>query len=562
MPQIVEYVNREGIQPTDRGTEARVQQGRRIGASFNEVAEGLKNFGARGGQMLSGAIRDAGNAATAYVTHREINQGVPTFAVLQDRKMNEWQNIVKNADPNDPTVRQRFIEQSLAPSIEQFNESFHTDEGRHWAEGRTTDLLNHMYTTSAADMATLAAKQVENNLQISENANADTAFKSPASTDYLIANTKKDVDAMVSSSPTLKGTAASGPAIEELTLKRQAAYARQGILGAIDGVRDPEGMAEKLIGKYSQYLTPSDQQFIRTHAREQKRANRADEAYARTIDHQIRQDKSDAAEGQIIQQLHSDDPEERSKVSAKAVANNFNLTVARREHLISVIEREEKPETEKRISDATSHELWNEMRNPDADPEAISNKIDEARSKAPGTPGSLTRKDWVDLHQDLIDRKTPQGRALAEDRDRFLNSVAGPSIDGGMAGNVHSALGRIQMNEVYQALKREEDVLKSKGLSPHLLYDNRSPEYFGKRLGPYTRSMQDTLNYQFSIGVAPTPAQRIQQGFSAAAGEKEPDGSKERPFVVPPNTTPEQIKGMVPSGRYFVAPDGKVRKVP
>jgi len=38
MPQLVEYVNKENIQPTDRGTESRVQEGRRVGAFFNQRA--------------------------------------------------------------------------------------------------------------------------------------------------------------------------------------------------------------------------------------------------------------------------------------------------------------------------------------------------------------------------------------------------------------------------------------------------------------------------------------------------------------------------------------------
>ncbi len=52
MPELKEYVNREGITPTDRGTEARVMEGRRIGAFFNQRAESLRDFRRR--MRLSG----------------------------------------------------------------------------------------------------------------------------------------------------------------------------------------------------------------------------------------------------------------------------------------------------------------------------------------------------------------------------------------------------------------------------------------------------------------------------------------------------------------------------
>src|SRR5260370_1885131 len=116
MPQLVEYVNKENIQPTDRGTESRVQEGRRVGAFFNQRAESLRDFANRAGQQLKGAISDAGDVAAQYYQHREVSQGVGTGAVLEDNKINEWNDIAKNADPNDPSVRQKFLEENLAPS--------------------------------------------------------------------------------------------------------------------------------------------------------------------------------------------------------------------------------------------------------------------------------------------------------------------------------------------------------------------------------------------------------------------------------------------------------------
>src|SRR5262252_1873306 len=113
MPELKEYVNTQNIQPTDRGTEARVMEGRRIGQFFNQRVESLRDFGNRTAQEIGGAIRDAGDAAAQYVAHREISQGIATYAQMQDDLTNKWNDIAKKADPNDPSVRQEFIEKTL-----------------------------------------------------------------------------------------------------------------------------------------------------------------------------------------------------------------------------------------------------------------------------------------------------------------------------------------------------------------------------------------------------------------------------------------------------------------
>src|SRR5258707_90027 len=110
MPQLVEYVNKENIQPTDRGTESRVQEGRRVGAFFNQRAESLRDFANRAGQQLGSALRDAGDAAYQYSEHREVNQGIDTYWTKRAQKENEWNDTIKGnpdkgippADPHDP----------------------------------------------------------------------------------------------------------------------------------------------------------------------------------------------------------------------------------------------------------------------------------------------------------------------------------------------------------------------------------------------------------------------------------------------------------------------------
>lgn len=163
MPQIVEYVNKEGITPTDRGTEARVQQGRRIGASFNQVSESLRQFGFRAGQELGGAIRDAGDAAVAWQDQRQIHQG-STMGAQMLLNLSDSHTKDTYVDPNDPAysskvdmLNQQWRENKLEPTLDQFQQGFTTQKSQQWAEQHIDQIRQHFYQTGAADVARAAS---------------------------------------------------------------------------------------------------------------------------------------------------------------------------------------------------------------------------------------------------------------------------------------------------------------------------------------------------------------------------------------------------------------------
>ena len=131
MAQIRQYqAEGLGLRPTEAGVEAQAATGRRIGGFYNQTAANLDATGAR----LGSAVKVAGDAALNYQTQRDISHGALALASTHAGLTQDWNEMAKNADPNDPSIAGRFQEEVLSPKLDKFQEAFSTEEGRKWAE--------------------------------------------------------------------------------------------------------------------------------------------------------------------------------------------------------------------------------------------------------------------------------------------------------------------------------------------------------------------------------------------------------------------------------------------
>lgn len=558
MPNIRSYDAPQGLslQPDERGVDATLQVARRAGAFFNEAADATRTVGDMEGRMANSSIRDAGAVAVDYAQHQEISHGAAAYASLNDKLTQAWNDTAKSADPNDPTVAQKFREGVLEPALQKYQEGFLTEGGQKFAEGRIDSLRNHMFEKTAADMGTLAKDAVAVNVRTTANSLSNTAMSDPSAVPHLLDSADALVGGMVDSSPNLKGVDAAGARMQ-LTEKMKENIVKAGAIGAIAKAGDPEGEAKKWGEKYPQYINGDELKALSGNARQQIRADRMDRAYSDHLQKQVQQDQSDATETGYMQKVYSDDPQVQGQVSAKAIVNDPNLTRVAKERMVNIVNREMKPETSARISAQTSVGIMRQMRDPNADPQAIRNAIFDARTKDPGEAGSITKADFADLQKQLIDLKTPEGAALASDRSDFLKRYA-PTIDPSM-GDIqsmqfghHTALGLQKMYEVEKTLGRQEQMSRKAGQDPHSLYDPASPNFFGKpeNLMKYRATMQDAATYQASLGGSKN---------LTAPGTTETGAEV---ITIPPGMSPADAMKAYKSGTKIKLPDGRTGVVP
>lgn len=439
------------------------------------------------GRRVASAITDAGGVAVKYLENREINRGAAEAATVLSTLDQKWNETIKNADPNDPSVAAKFREEQVEPTLEKLRDGFMTEGGVRFAESRVEQFRNHFVSKTASDMATMAGIAVRNNITTMTNQLSNMAISDPTSLKASLSMVESSVNAMVDSSPTLTGADAARVKAEILQ-NSQATIVKAAALGAINA--NPEaGLKRFSSPEFSKYLSGADLKAMEQQAKSVQRAERVDESYRRTIEKQQKQDLSDATENDYLGRLYSGDPKAVAEVSSKAIATDPRLTREARERMIGIVERQTKPETASKLSSTTFVDLLRDLRSADVDVDKVMTKAWDARLKDPGTAGSLSEKDFNQFRAEVVARKTPEGAALEKDRSQFFKNYAQTIV-----GRAYDpVMGSPKLYEAEMDARRMEADLRKAGKDPHELYDPSSPNFFGRRVGKYQGSMQGDL---------------------------------------------------------------------
>lgn len=465
--------------------------GNRIGRFYNQVAAGTQEVGNEAARGYSSAFKAVGDQVVQYAEHREISHGAATFAQINDKLTQQWNDTAKNADPNDPAVADKFRTEVLEPTLDKYREGFITEGGQKFAESHVESLRNHMFTKTAADMSSLAAHAVSVNVRQTANSLSNTAITDPSAVPHLLASADSMVNGMIDSAPNLKGEPAARARME-LSQKMKENIVKSGAIGAIQKSANPEAEAEKWSKKYPEYISGDEMKMLAANARQQIRARRTDEAYSEHLQEKAAARASDNRATQYLQKLYSDDPKEQGQISTKAIINDPTLTRKDKEHLIGVVNRELKPETATQESNRNTVDLLDRLRKPEGDPDRISdlNPIYDARIK-----GKINRTDFESLKKEFTENRTPEGQRLTDRKSEFVKAVT-PLIDKSnpLMGKVDQD-GALNRYRLMVDLDKRIDEYRKAGKNPYDLFDPAKPDYFGKpeALVPYQKPLQQSV---------------------------------------------------------------------
>ena len=172
MPQIAVYnAPDQGLRPSEIGIDATAAAARRVGAAYSEAAQLTKDTGAR----IGGAIKSIGDQATDFITNNQKSLGSAAFAGMSNQYAQEWHDINKTANPNDPTVAQNFM-QRLEGDLQKFKSGFFTEAGQQWAESQIDGFRKHMYQKTTADRTAAAGHAAVVNADTAKTGNANSAY--------------------------------------------------------------------------------------------------------------------------------------------------------------------------------------------------------------------------------------------------------------------------------------------------------------------------------------------------------------------------------------------------
>lgn len=539
MPNIQQY-EAEGVKlnPTSLGTDSRAGTARRIGAFFNQeasaeeslarstshlagdtskVAGETAHLGAEKGAAMSefgrrfgSAIDVAGDMAVKYLDHTQISQGTAAFSRMTERATTAWNEIAKTADPNDPTVRQKFMD-SLEPELAKFkDDGFYTENGQKWAEGHAEALRKHMSEKTAADMSTLAGQAAVVNQRQTINSLSATVRGDPSSLDFSLAALKSGTDGMIATSPNLTGVQANA-ARSEIMQKGAESIVKSAAMGFIEKTgKVPEWATDP---KYSPYINGEELKQFAQASRYYQRLGQSEDRSARAQrEHEQSLDfnsKVNDLELSTMPEKVGDKPtlppnywrELRELGTHPGAALDPGRLKTMVENGEKITERLNKPDPMGAVSHQTTVGLLGRMRATDGTRLESNQPIYDAYGE-----GKLSTADFNFLTKEFKEMKSPEGDALSKDRAQFFKQYAG--VFGSSAGKPYdSAMGSPNLYRAEMAARRIEQDLRKQGKDPHLAYDPSSEYFFGKpaRISQFQADMQADLRAQTA---APPPAEK------------------------------------------------------
>jgi hypothetical protein len=516
--------------------EATAQAARRIGAFSNQTALTTERLG----QAAGGAVRDAGDAAVAYEDHRQISSGAAVGAKGLDGLTQDWNNTVKNADPNDPSVAAKFREEKLEPWLNNFRENFTTQRSQQWAEHFVDQTRQHFFAKTSADMSTLAGDAVVVNTAQTKNSLANAVYGDWSAVDHALDTWEHSFEGIKTSSPTL-GVNQYGK-LDKAKLEGAQQIVKAGLMGLAKANPDA---ADAVIasGKYSKFINPAEDNQISNYARLIRSAQERD---ARSAAHDQKLMDQGAAMDRSNEYLNKFINPETGEYS---FPKNFRQTVltdpvmqkypAATRQLLSEYDQIQSGKGNTKlaqISQETTRQLIADMRSGKmAGNGAIYDALDQ---------GKLTRTDFDFVMKQFDQARTPAGEQLSKDRADFVKRYA-PSIDLGMELGIHSALGAQKMYQAERDMWRQEQDLRAQGKDPHDLYNPSSPNFFGRpdNLSKYRVTMDDAMKYQ------------KEQNEAAKAP---PAANNNAPPIIRSKAEFDKL----PSGARFIGEDGKPYRKP
>jgi hypothetical protein len=314
--------------------EARAQTARRIGAFYNQQAGATEmlareterlgsetgrvggetsELGSLKGSLLSdtgrrigSSISDAGDAAVKYLDNQQISHGAAAWSTLLQQKTQQWEDMKKGADPNDPTLATKFMS-SLEGDLTKFKEDgFYTEGAQKWAEAHTDALRQHMAEKTIVDMSSLAGEAIKVNSQQTVNSLSATVHGDPSSLDFALAGLKSTTEGLISKSPNLNANQAAAVR-GELTQRGSEAIVKSAAIGAIEKTGQVPGWATD--PKYSPFINGAELKVFEKAAQVQQRSDRLTQRQLEITGRQMADQRAHAATNQTMVDNVAIDPQ-------------------------------------------------------------------------------------------------------------------------------------------------------------------------------------------------------------------------------------------------------------
>lgn len=281
MPNIREFNNPiDGLQPNDRAVSSAIFRARHTEQEF-----------AYAGNQIGSSIAQVGAAYDKVKTQQDISAGLPQKSEIWNNLTTAQNVAMKNADPNDHSAHDKFIEEQVKPILDQWQTGFSTEESRLWARNQADNLLQHFTERGAAIASENAGATAVGNVKNYITNLSNTVMQDPSSLNTALGSLDRDIDGLLAADPNLSPQAVNTLRNEIRENGRKTLVESAG-LGLARSNPDA-AQAALTSGQYKDILSGTESQTLFNRIESIKHAQFADARAAREFQ---RQDQKDAAQ--------------------------------------------------------------------------------------------------------------------------------------------------------------------------------------------------------------------------------------------------------------------------
>ncbi len=227
------------------------------------------------GEEYKQAGKTLGDAIDNHQFMSEVSTGAAASAALTNNMMTNWrQKASQPGAAHDPDLQKKFMDDTLEPALQQWQDAFSTERGQKWALEHTDTIRQEFYHTTAADMANITGEQRHLDVTTQMNQLGAMVARSPATADLAMKQWNSYIDAQAQDTTFQTPENASKlqawrqDGNNELAKVQVKAFADQGNFKVATGLLDS--------GAHDANIPPNEQIELRNYIKTQERARRSD----------------------------------------------------------------------------------------------------------------------------------------------------------------------------------------------------------------------------------------------------------------------------------------------
>ena len=491
MPNIVEYNAPQGLthlEPSNVGTESWALAGRRIGVGYNEM-----------GREIGGAIAHVGGQVGEQIDRHEafsqISAGSPQLAAASANMTDDLNAAMKNADPNDTSIGQGFMEKSFEPFAQHFLGQFSNDQAKAWAADSINRLRGHYTNVISADNVSRAGAAAQSNWSSFVNVTAGSLERDPTAwaTQMALLEHTATGYAASSSVSSEESEKLRGPLLQE-GQQRITESAVRGMMLA----NPAAGIAALNSGKYDKYLAPAQQQELQQFGLQATRAQGITQRMAEQDVVRQQKIKDLAAENSYYTQIGGGTYSKAALV--QKVLRDQDLSPEGRERVLSMFNKTSQM-VEAPVNDARTYSNLRDL----------GDKLTQRQVAEANADGKLDEAHYRDL-SDLAraNAEDPQKR---EDQHALTTMLTGfkPTIIAKVFGTEAAATQASRYAQFQQTIQERFDEGRTKGLTRQQMLDPMSPQYIAKDAQRWTTTSKEDMELSRARGAVTLPVRPAAQ---------------------------------------------------